>query len=153
MTAAALTASSAFEDTPAIASPRFAAPPMMAAPLGFMKNTTQGACAGLLTLAGATQLSAANIGGLRLSDWSLETIGAQLVMGNFTGLLQIIAAAALFITAGRGLARVFGMLLFVAAAVAYFNGVDVQQIVEQSQTIYQALGPAYETFQTALMEM
>lgn len=156
MTAASIPARTAFENTSAVAAPRLTLPAAMPAPFGFMKDTTQGACAGLLTLAGATQLAGSPLGAVSsasLSGWSIDAVGAQLVMGNLTGVLQIIGAAALFITAGKGLARVFGMLLFVAAAVAYFNGVDLQDIVARSQNIYQALGPAYESFQIALMEM
>ncbi len=124
------------------------------APARFMKDSAQGACAGLLTLAGATQLSSgaafANVAA-GVDAISLQNLGMQLVAGNITGVLQIAGAAALFLMAGRGIARVLGLLVFVAAATAYFNGVEVSEIVEQSQRIYQALLPAYATFQEALM--
>ena len=127
----------------------------MAAPMRFAKDTTQGACAGLLTLAGATQFASANAAPSLIDAFSegggLDSIGTGLVAGDFTGLLQIAGAAALFLTAGRGLARVFGLLVFVAAATAYFNGVAPADIIERSRDILAALGPAYETFQNTLM--
>ncbi|MEM8771038.1 MAG: hypothetical protein AAGD92_05230 [Pseudomonadota bacterium] len=130
-------------------------PAAVMAPAGFAKNTAQGACAGLLTLAGATQFSGAaltpELATLFAGGTSIETLGMQLVMGNFTGILQIIGAAALFLTAGRGLGRVLGLMMFVAAATAYFNGIGPSELLARSQEIYQALGPAYETFQENLM--
>jgi hypothetical protein len=128
----------------------------MAAPMRFAKDTTQGVCAGLLTLAGATQFSG-NAISTELTDiftsGSTEALGAQLVAGNLTGALQIVGAAALFLTAGRGFARVLGLLVFVIAAAAYFNGVSPADVFERSQAVYQALGPAYATFQENLMTM
>ncbi len=128
----------------------------MAAPMRFAKNTTQGACAGLLTLAGATQFSGSAVSS-SLADvfaaGSTHALGAQLVAGNMTGVLQVIGAAALFLTAGKGIARVLGLMLFVIAAAAYFNGVAPADVIERSQAVYRALGPAYMTFQESLMAM
>lgn len=126
---------------------------MVTAPARFARDTTQGACAGMLTLAGATQLTASGFASdLALASGvpSLDTLGMQLVMGNFTGVLQILGAAALFLSAGRGLGRVLGLLVFVGAATAYFNGVAPGDILERSRDIVQALGPAYQTFQDSL---
>lgn len=131
-----------------------AMPSAMSAPVGFLKNTTQSACAGLLTLAGATQITSAAAAADGLSVFtggSIEPLAARLVAGDLTGVLQILGAIALFLTAGRGLARVLGLLVFLAAASAYFNGVGVADIIGRSQDVFQALGPAYETFQTSLM--
>ncbi|MEO1252934.1 MAG: hypothetical protein AAFW81_11395 [Pseudomonadota bacterium] len=135
-------------------SAQFRTPAVMTAPARFAKNTTQGACAGLLTLAGATQISGTAFAADELalaSLGSIENLGAQLVMGNFTGLLQIVGAAALFFTAGKGFARVIGLMVFVAAATAYFNGVAPADIVERTRAVYDALGPAYAAFQANLM--
>lgn len=131
-------------------------PGAMSAPAGFLKNTTQSACAGLLTLAGATQLTsaaAAADGFSAFTGGSIEPLAARLVAGDLTGVLQVLGAIALFLTAGRGLARVLGLLVFVAAATAYFNGVGATEIINRSQDIFRALGPAYETFQASLMSV
>ena len=126
---------------------------VMAPPMRFTKDAFQGACAGLLTLAGSTQFSMSSLSPQSLASIGLpplETIAMQLVAGNFTALLQIVGAAALFLAAGRGFARVLGLLVFVAGATAYFNGVEAVDLVERTREIYQALGPAIETFQQEL---
>lgn len=134
-----------FEDTFALGKPAALARAMPSArrmiqPVGSAANVTrnfgQGACAGLLTLAGATQFAAGAPASFDITAFSDgAVILEQLVKGDFMGLPQILGGAALFLLGGRGLARVVGLLAFVALAAAYFNGVEISEFQVNAEEI------------------
>ena len=113
------------------------------APIGFVKNVCQGACAGLLTLLGAMHLTSGvevESTGLalltNLDAGTLSGVTEQALSGGAPGIIEIIGAAALFVNAGDGWARILGLLGFVIGAVAYANGVEATEFVEKMADLY-----------------
>ncbi len=101
---------------------------LLFAPLGFIKNIAQGACAGLLTLLGSLHF----IEGRTVADTtssplfaaepgSLQSIAQSMLAGGGPGVMEIIGAVILFLNAGRGAGRMIGLLGFVALAVTQAN--------------------------------
>ncbi len=101
------------------------------------RNFGQGACASLLTFAGATQLAVGAAPTLDITAFSsADLLVRSLVEGDFMGWPQILGGAALFLAAGRGFARVAGLLTFVAVVFAYFQGVEASDfagLVDEAQ--------------------
>ena len=107
--------------------------------LNFFKNMGQGACAGLLTLLGAAQLTgvaptgSADIAPLAAGaaiPTTLEELAAAFLSSGAPGVLEIIGAIALFLNAGRGAGRILGLLAFVLLAVGHANGVSHTEFLE-----------------------
>lgn len=100
----------------------------LASTLNFGRNIGQGACAGLLTYLGALHftggmgpeaLAAAQSGG----PAALRAVVQNFEASGFAAPVEIVAATALFLSAGRGPARLLGLFGFVAFAVAYANDI------------------------------
>ena len=104
------------------------------APFNFARQILQGACAGLLTLLGATHLAASVEKGevvfapaAGFSAESFRLLLENYAAGGLPGALEIVGAAGLFLNAGRGAGRVIGLLGFVAIAVAHANGLTHEE--------------------------
>ncbi|MEL7487758.1 MAG: hypothetical protein AAGJ87_11155 [Pseudomonadota bacterium] len=126
------------------------------APINFIKNMGQGACAGLLTLLGAMHLtqgvSIDGAGLASLTSFDSATIDAvveKLLAGGGPGVIEIIGAAALFMNAGRGWAKIWGLMGFVAIAVAHANGVDHAEFFEKVSEMYEFAQTTVHRFQAA----
>ncbi|MEM6413367.1 MAG: hypothetical protein AAF720_01770 [Pseudomonadota bacterium] len=106
--------------------------------IAFFKNMGQGACAGLLTLLGATHLTGV-IGSSEahqqllassIDPTTLQGLTSSMLISGLPGILEIIGAATLFLNAGRGTGRIIGLLAFVAIAVAHANGVSHTEFID-----------------------
>ena len=129
------------------------------APIAFVKNAAQGACAGLLTFLGAMHMTVgfdaehANGDALaaltNIDAATLNSVAENLLDGGIPGVIEIIAAAVLFLNAGRGWAKVLGLLGFIAIAFAHANGVSHAEMFEQMTDLYETIQSTVTKFQTA----
>lgn len=98
---------------------------------GFCKDGFQGACSGLLGLLGATHMTGAPAGFAQLHSnisW-LDTIWSSISAGGLAGPAELLGGAALFFAARRTVARLLGLLAFVAFISAYANGYSASDIL------------------------
>lgn len=124
-------------------------------PALFLKNMAQGACAGLLTLLGAMNISegvAATNGAAALAadagfSAKMDAIIERLLQGGGPGVIEIVGAMALFLSAGRGPARIIGLLGFVAITIAYANGVSEAEFLNMIESLYERLKGVLAQFQ------
>ncbi len=104
------------------------------------RNFIQGSCAGLLTLAGATQFAAGAPASFDITVFSdASLVLEQLIKGDFMGLPQILGGAALFFFGRRRVMRVLGLLAFIVFAAAYFNGVEISDVQVNAEEITRRL--------------
>lgn len=116
-------------------------------PLGFLKDVVQGAGAGALTFLGAMRLSAdAAIETSSASAVTIGEIGARLMQGGAPGVMEFLAAGALFLSAGKGPGRVVGLLGLIAAVAAYANGAAPEEIVPYVESLYAQLSALMTEF-------
>ena len=113
------------------------------APLGFIKNIAQGACAGLLTLLGAmhfvegrTFAETTSAPLLVAEPGSLQAVAQNLLAGGGPGVMEIVGAIILFLNAGRGPGRMLGLLGFVGFAIAHANGAGQTDFVASLTSLY-----------------
>ena len=97
---------------------------------GFCKDTAQGACAGLLSLLGASHMmgassAATSLGGVQSFSGLLERVAS----GGFAGPVELLGATVLFFTARRTIARTIGLLLFIGFMAAYVNGYSLVEML------------------------
>lgn len=115
---------------------------LLVRPASFVKNTLQGALAGLMTFFGAIQFTGGGSSIVPTGDFASElptfvtTALAGLPAGAATGAVGVIGAAILFMNAGRGIARLLGLLGFIAIAAAYANGANGDDLVPFLESIY-----------------
>jgi len=109
------------------------------APINYIRNLAQGACAGLLTLIGTLHLTAPGAEGQQAAASLTQFDGASLeglieasLAGGLPGMIEILGAAALFLSAGRGSGRLIGLLGFIAILVGHANGVTHEDILQQA---------------------
>lgn len=91
---------------------------------GFCKDGFQGACSGLLGLLGATHMTGAPAGFAELHSniaW-LDTVWSSISAGGLAGPAELLGGVALFFAARRTIARLLGLLAFIAFIAAYANG-------------------------------
>jgi len=126
------------------------------APIAFVKNAAQGACAGLLTFLGAMHISdgvshdgAALAAMANIDAATLNTIAENLLDGGIPGVVEIIGAAVLFLNAGRGWAKILGLMGFIAIAFSHANGVSHAEMFEQMSDLYENIQTTITKFQTA----
>lgn len=110
---------------------------LIAGPVSFLRSIGQGACAGLLAMLGATHLiEAAPLWGKEgaaaeaVASGGLDGFIEAALAGGAPGALELVGAAALFLSAGRGPGKVIGLLAFVAIAWAHAQGVDHSQMID-----------------------
>lgn len=115
---------------------------LLVRPASFVKNALQGALAGLMTFFGAIQFTGGGASIVPTGDFASElpafvtTALAGLPAGAMTGVVGIIGAAILFMNAGRGIARLLGLMGFIAIAAAYANGANGDDLVPFLESIY-----------------
>lgn len=117
--------------------------------LSVFRKTGQGAFAGALGLSGAGALGASSVvaapsEALDLS--SLEGISAGLLGGGLNHQLQLLAAALIFLAAGRCVARMFGLGLAVLAFLAWREGMTSAEILTLLKSLWLRLSAAYAAF-------
>ncbi len=110
---------------------------------GFCKDGVQGACAGLLGLLGATHMTGAPAGFAELHSnipW-LDTIWSSISAGGLAGPVELLGGVALFFAARRTIARLLGLLLFIAFITAYANGYSASDMLSfLANVLVQAAG-------------
>jgi len=137
--------------------PAFDVRPMEARPLGFggpigglagfCKDTMQGACAGLLSLVGASHITAtappipAPGGGLATLEGVLQNFSA----GGLAGPVELIGGIVLFLAARRTIARTLGVLGFIGFIVAYANGYELPEILAALSDILERASGALQS--------
>lgn len=106
---------------------------------GYGRSIMQGACAGLLTLMGTLHLTEAwpleqqSIEGLTQIDGTgVEGLIEASLAGGVPGLVEILGAIALFLSAGRGSGRLIGLMGFIAILVGHANGVTHDDLFEHA---------------------
>lgn len=126
------------------------------APFNFIREMAQGACAGLLSLLGVmhlTDAAAPNPEALAalttLDAANLSAITENLMDGGIPGIVEIIGAAVLFMNAGRGWAKILGLMGFVAILTAHANGVAHADILERVSELLDAAQSTVHRIQTA----
>ena len=124
------------------------------APVSFVKNAAQGACAGLLTFLGAMHMTAgfepdgeALAAMMSLDAASLNAVVENLMDGGIPGMVEIVGAAVLFLNAGRGWAKVLGLMAFIAIAFAHANGVEHGELLQKMTDLYEGLQTTLVKFQ------
>lgn len=124
----------------------------LAAMVKFGRNVGQGACAGLLTYVGAMHI-AGSLGPDALaaaqSSWpaALRILGQNFASNGFAAPVEIAAAATLFLSAGRGPARLLGLFGFIGFALAYAHGVDRAEMIKALLDGIDAVRAFVERFQ------
>lgn len=119
-----------------------------------MRKFAHGAGAALLAFAGADSLTdgaaAAASGSPPIVDFSTIDGAAQsLLTGGLSGPFQIIAAALVFLMAGRCVARFFGLVVVSVILVLYMQGVTVESASAFLEHFAERLAAATSAFQTA----
>ena len=125
-------------------------------PLNFMRSVGQGACAGLLSLIGSMHLLAAwpaenrSISGFLNTDATgVEGLVEASLAGGLPGLIEILGAAALFLSAGRGVGRLIGLMGFLAIVAAHVNGVTHEELWGQAGAVLEYLAQTAEKIQAS----
>ena len=91
---------------------------------GICKDTSQGACAGFLSLIGATHLTggASAFGASGSNIGFIDNIWTSLSANGMAGPGELLGGIALFLAARRTISRTVGLLAFIVFAVAIANG-------------------------------
>ncbi|GJL96169.1 MAG: hypothetical protein DHS20C05_25740 [Hyphococcus sp.] len=99
--------------------------------LGKLKDTGQGACAGLLSLLGVTHMTSAQSGfGSVASEFEgINSLWQNLSANGLAGPVELLGGIVLFFAARRTVSRTIGLLGFVAFATAYANGYSVSEML------------------------
>ncbi len=123
-----------------------------------LRKFAQGAGSALLVFSGADAVAnppATAAGGFAGIDWSavdftsFEGMLGSFMNGPFTGPVQIVAAAMLFLMAGRCVARFFGLALGVTVLFLYTQGVTLEDAWTFAEHFIQRVAIAAQAFQTA----
>jgi hypothetical protein len=98
---------------------------------GFGVDTARGACSGLLALIGGVHMTGtATSAAVTGAGWqSITSVAEMLSSGGFAGPAELIGGAALFLTTRRPLARMMGLLAFIAFIAAYANGYSINDMI------------------------
>lgn len=110
-------------------------PPFFGGPIGsitgFCKDGMQGACAGLLSLLGATHIAASPtpIASTGAGFESLPAILQNFSAGGIAGPVELLGGIVLFLAARRTVARTIGLLGFVGFLWAYANGYELPEML------------------------
>lgn len=119
-------------------------------PFSVFRKTAQGAAAGMLGFSGAGGLGATGASSApALSSSHLSSIDGfigGLASGAFNGPLQLLAAATVFLAAGRCIARMFGLGAVVLAYVAYASGVRWEDVTPIAASLGVRLSAAWQAF-------
>ena len=115
--------------------------------LGFCKDTVQGACAGLLSLLGATHILTGSNGvaGPVAGPESFAAVLERFAAGGLAGPVELIGAVVLFLTARRTIARTLGLLLFIGFIAAYMRGYSVPDILTALSALLEGAAGALES--------
>jgi hypothetical protein len=119
-----------------------------------IRKFAQGAGSALLVFAGADSLSdsahAAAAGTPPIVDFtSLDGVTQSLMTGGLTGPVQILAAALLFLAAGRCMARFLGLIAVAGVMSLYLQGVTPSEIIHFLGQFSERVGAAVSAFQSA----
>lgn len=123
-------------------------------PLGAARKFAQGAGSALLVFAGADSMTngaaASSAGEVSAIDFSsLDSVMQTAMSSGLTGPFQIIAAAFLFLAAGRCVSRFFGLIVAAGVLLLYMQGVTFGEVWAFLEHFMQRLAAAASAFQTA----
>lgn len=114
---------------------------------GICKDTTQGACAGFLSLIGATHLtgggSAFGTTGSNIG-W-LDGLWTSLSANGMAGPVELLGGIALFLAARRTVSRTVGLLAFIVFAVAIANGYTLADMLGMISTFLEGAAGVVES--------
>lgn len=122
--------------------------------VGWVRSIIQGLCAGAMTFVGILNTIGADLSILEqlpfeayihstLSSLSFGEIAAT----PFIGPMEIAIGAALFFTAGRGMARVIGLLGAIAYISAIATGTDLSQFTILAENLLESFEAGWSAFQ------
>ncbi len=99
--------------------------------LGFVKDSIQGSCSGLLALLGASQLSGVAGGFATVGSeiQSLDGLWQSLSASGLAGPVELFAGIVLFFAARRTIARTLGLVAFIAGVAAYAQGYTITDML------------------------
>ncbi|MEO1137160.1 MAG: hypothetical protein AAFW68_11245 [Pseudomonadota bacterium] len=118
---------------------------------GMGKDACQGACAGFLSLMGATHLTGGQsaFGTVGSNIDFLDRIWASLSANGLAGPVELLGGVALFLAARRTVSRTIGLLAFVAFVVAYANGYSLADMISILSNLLQGAATALESIPTS----
>lgn len=126
------------------------------APVNYLRGIAQGACAGLLTLIGTRHLTAPIVNDGQASNTlagfdsaRIESLVEASLSGGLPGIIEIMGAAALFLSAGRGSGRLLGLLGFVAILIGHTNGITQEDLFQQAGELMQFVQQTAQKIQMA----
>lgn len=123
----------------------------LATGMGLARSVVQGACSGAMTLVGLLTALGSELDILPMVP--LEELAHQYLSAIMTanilpppldklellGPVEVLIGIALFITAGRGIGRVFGVLGFLFYASAVISGYDFSNLMSLAENIWSSL--------------
>jgi hypothetical protein len=130
---------------------------LLVKPLTFLRNVLQGALAGIMTFFGAMQFAGASsaeagavsadatasLAGLPPEvSASISSFLSGIPSGGGSAAVAIIGAAVLFMSAGRGVARILGLMAFIAVATLYANGANPEDFTPFLTSVYESIKDA-----------
>ncbi|WP_425408906.1 hypothetical protein [Hyphococcus sp.] len=107
---------------------------------GASKDVCQGACAGFLSLIGATHLTGAEsvMGTSGSSIDFLDNIWSSLAANGMAGPVELLGGVALFLAARRTVSRTLGLIIFIAIAAAIANGYTLADMLGMVSSFLQS---------------
>ncbi len=118
---------------------------------GISKDACQGACAGFLSLIGATHLtggtSAFGVSGSNIGF--LDNIWTTLSANGMAGPVELLGGVALFLAARRTISRTFGLLAFIIFAAAIANGYTVADMLSMTSDFLKGAAGVLESIPVA----
>ena len=99
--------------------------------IGSIKDACQGACAGFLSMIGATHLTTeASLFGEIGSDVDfLDRIWNSIAVNGMAGPVELLAGFVMFFAARRTVSRTIGLLVFIGFIAAYSNGYSAAEVL------------------------
>ncbi|WP_411818017.1 hypothetical protein [Hyphococcus sp. DH-69] len=115
-----------------------------------VKDVSQGACAGFLSLMGATHLTGGEgLGSVSSNIGFLDQIWSSLAVNGMAGPVELLAGIALFLAARRTISRTLGLGLFIAFIAAQANGYDVSDMLKLLSNLLKSAAGALEQIPVA----
>jgi len=124
---------------------------------GFCKNLFQGACSGAMTIVGVLNTIGADLAllpALPLENFVHSALSqmkiGEFVTSDYAGLIEIAIGAALFLTAGNGMARTIGLLGIIIYISLAATGTDFSGLITMGQDLAVKLIPLWEYVQNLM---
>lgn len=115
------------------------------------KDACQGACAGFLSLIGATHLTSGPsvFGELTSANGMFDQVWSALAANGMSGPIELLGGIALFFAARRTVSRTIGLVAFIAFVAAYANGYTLADIAGVASTLLESVAGALDAIPAA----